>query len=202
VSDGSACVFIVDDDEAVRDALGFLMQSVGLLAKSFASADNFLSVFDDSQPGCLVSDIRMPGMSGLDLQETLIQRGSVIPMIFITGHGDIPMAVEAIKKGAHDFLTKPFRDQDLLDCINSAMEKDTRQRKQQGQRACVERRVACLSKREKQVLDLVVAGTSNKEIANELNLSHRTVEVHRSHMMEKMETRSLAELVSLMQWIQ
>ena len=196
------CVFVVDDDEAVRDALGFLLQSVGLATKTFASANDFLTFYNDCQPGCLVSDIRMPGMSGLDLQQELIQRDCGLPIIFITGHGDIPMAVDAIKKGAQDFLTKPFRDQDLLDCIKVAMEKDAMQRSEQVHRESVMQRLSSLSNREKQVLELVVTGTSNKEIAAQLHLSHRTVEVHRSRMMEKMQTRSLAQLVKLMQLVQ
>lgn len=196
------CVYIVDDDEAVRDALVFLMQSVGLSTQAFATADEFLNTYSDNLAGCLVCDIRMPGMSGLELQDELIQCNATLPIIFITGHGDIPMAVETIKKGAQDFITKPFRDQDLLDCIKVAMAKDASSRNERVLRASLEQRLASLSNRERQVLDLVVSGASNKSIASQLNLSHRTVEVHRSHMMEKMQMRSLAELIKHMQWVQ
>ncbi len=192
------CVLIIDDDESVREALLFLMKSVELNAKAYASAKEFMTQYETDVPGCLVSDIRMPGISGLELQQELKNRGSQMPIIFITGHGDIPMAVEAIKHGAEDFLTKPFRDQDLLDCINTAMGKDQEQRRKLNEREAIEQRLITVTTRERQVLDGVVAGKANKVIAFELNLSHRTVEVHRSHVMEKMQAHSLAELVKLM----
>lgn len=193
------CVLIIDDDESVREALLFLMKSVELNAKAYVSAKEFMAQYETDVPGCLVSDIRMPGMSGLELQQELKKRGSQMPIIFITGHGDIPMAVEAIKHGAEDFLTKPFRDQDLLDCINMAMDKDLEQRHKLDERVSIERCLSTITTRERQVLDRVVAGKANKVIAFELNLSHRTIEVHRSHVMEKMQAHSLAELVKFMQ---
>ena len=192
-------VIVIDDDESVRDALLFLMSSMALNATAFISAKAFLAQYEGDVPGCIVSDIRMPGMSGLELQRELHRRGSKCPIIFITGHGDIPMAVEAIKHGAEEFLTKPFRDQELLDCINAAIDKDRWQRSMQDEKNSVKQRIASLTKREHQVLDLVVAGKANKVIAIELNLSHRTVEVHRAHVMEKMQVRTLAELVKLVQ---
>jgi len=199
VKETEPCVLIIDDDESVREALLFLMKSVELNAKAYVSAKEFMAQYETDVPGCLVSDIRMPGMSGLELQQELKKRGSQMPIIFITGHGDIPMAVEAIKHGAEDFLTKPFRDQDLLDCINMAMDKDLEQRHKLDERVSIERCLSTITTRERQVLDRVVAGKANKVIAFELNLSHRTIEVHRSHVMEKMQAHSLAELVKFMQ---
>lgn len=192
-------VLIIDDDEDVRDALLFLMKSVGQEAIAYASAKEFIVQYQGDLPGCIVCDIRMPGKSGLELQQDLIACGSDTPMIFITGHGDIPMAVEAIKAGAEEFLTKPFRDQDLLDAINAAIIRDQAQRSKLGEKADIDRRLMSLTRRERQVLDLVVAGKTNKLIAEELSLSHRTIEVHRSHMMEKMEVRTLVELLQLVQ---
>lgn len=199
MNDAEPSVLIIDDDESVRDALLFLMKSVEINAKAYVSAKAFMAQYEADVPGCLVLDIRMPGMSGLELQQELKKRGSLMPIIFITGHGDIPMAVEAIKHGAEDFLTKPFRDQDLLDCINAAMSKDQEQRHKLDEREAIEQRLTTITTRERQVLDRVVAGKANKVIAFELDLSHRTVEVHRSHVMEKMQAHSLAELVKLMQ---
>ncbi len=193
------CVLIIDDDESVREALLFLMKSVNLNAKAYDSASQFMAGYEADVPGCLISDIRMPGMSGLELQQVLKKRNSQMPIIFITGHGDIAMAVEAIKQGAVDFLTKPFRDQDLLDSINAAMERDQQQRRKLDELEIVTKRLGTITARERQVLDRVVAGKANKVIAFELNLSHRTIEVHRSHVMEKMQVRSLAELVKSMQ---
>ena len=191
-------VLIIDEDESVRVALLFLMKSVELNARAYASAREFIAQYEADTPGCLVSDIRMPGMSGLELQQELKKRHSKMPMIFNNSHGDIPMAVEAIKIGAEDCLTKPFRDQDLLDCINNAMDKDQQQRRKLDEVQAIEQRLTTITPRERQVLDRVVAGKANKVIAIELNLSHRTIEVHRSHVMEKMQARSLAELVKLM----
>jgi len=201
LKDSSPSVLIIDDDESVREALLFLMKSMGLNATAFVSATEFMARYEGDVPGCIVSDIRMPGMSGLKLQQALRKRNSQMPIIFITGHGDIPMAVEAIKNGAEDFLTKPFRDQELLDCINAAMDKDHLQRSKLVKKEAREQRLATLTTRERQIMDLVVAGKANKVIALELNLSHRTIEVHRSHVMEKMQVRSLADLVKLVQAI-
>ena len=195
------CVLIVDDDESVRDALSFLMTSMGLSAKTYDSAKAFLTEYDPDWPGCIVLDVRMPGMSGLALQQTLIEQKALHPVIFITGHGDIPMAVEAVKNGAMDFLTKPFRDQDLLDSINTALELDAERRSEQKRSDSVLHRIESLTQREREVLDLVVTGKANKVIATELCLSPRTVEVHRAHMMDKMQAATLADLVKLMQLV-
>ncbi len=190
-------VFIVDDDEAVRDSLEILCRSVGLKGETYASATAYLEAHDPDRAGCLVLDIRMPGMSGLQLQKRLEELGSPPPIIFITGHGDVPMAVGAIQRGAVDFIQKPFRDQDLLDRNQQALELDVERRRELHKRRELERRLERLTAREREVLDLVVAGNPNKVVAGELGLSQRTVEIHRSHVMEKMEVESLAELVRL-----
>ncbi|MGR9106581.1 MAG: response regulator transcription factor [Gammaproteobacteria bacterium] len=190
-------VFIVDDDEAVRDSLGFLMKSVGLAHESYARANDLLAESDIHHPGCLLLDIRMPGMSGLELQKELARRHSILPIIFITGHGDVPMAVEAMREGAFDFIQKPFRDQDLLDCVHNALELDQRNRATLIQREQVHRNLNSLTDREKQILERVVDGKSNKAIAAELCLSQRTVEVHRARVMEKMQADSVAHLVRM-----
>ena len=190
-------VFIVDDDAAVRSSLRLLVKSVGLSAAVFTSAQEFLSSYDTRQPGCLVLDVRMPGMSGLELQQQLNLRGAVIPVIFITGHGDIPMAVEAMQHGAFDFLQKPFRDQDLIDRIQRALEKDRENRAALGQRARIRERLDSLTPREREVLALVTSGKANKVMAADLGLSQRTVEIHRAHVMEKMAASSIAQLVRM-----
>ena len=192
-------VYVVDDDDEVRQALKFLLDSVGQASELFASGTEFLEAFNASSHGCIVSDIRMPGMSGLELQQELVNRGITTPIIFITGHGDIPMAVEAIKQGAQEFLTKPFRDQTLLDAINSAITIDASRRDAQSSRSDYERCKQSLTKREAQVLEMVLAGETNKSMAEKLHLSHRTIEVHRANMMEKMEVASLAELLKRVQ---
>ena len=190
-------VFIVDDDAAVRSSLRLLVKSVGLSAAVFTSAQEFLSSYDTRQPGCLVLDVRMPGMSGLELQQQLNLRGAVIPVIFITGHGDIPMAVEAMQHGAFDFLQKPFRDQELIDRIQRALEKDRENRAALGQRARIRERLDSLTPREREVLALVTSGKANKVMAADLGLSQRTVEIHRAHVMEKMAASSIAQLVRM-----
>jgi two-component system response regulator FixJ len=190
-------VFVVDDDAAVRDSLRLLLKSVGLPVEVFESAQDFLDADRDDRPGCLVLDIRMPGMSGLELQVKLNERHSILPIIFITGHGDVPMAVEAMQAGAVDFIQKPFRDQDLLDRINQALEKDAGSRRMLAERNMIRKRLESLTPREREVLDLVVAGKANKVIAGDLNLSQRTVEIHRARVMEKMEAHSLAHLVRM-----
>jgi len=187
----------VDDDAAVRSSLRLLVKSVGLSAAVFTSAQEFLSSYDTRQPGCLVLDVRMPGMSGLELQQQLNLRGAVIPVIFITGHGDIPMAVEAMQHGAFDFLQKPFRDQDLIDRIQRALEKDRENRAALGQRARIRERLDSLTPREREVLALVTSGKANKVMAADLGLSQRTVETHRAHVMEKMAASSIAQLVRM-----
>lgn len=196
-SNHQPCVMIIDDDPSVRDALLFLMKSIQLDALAYASANEFLESLNPDVAGCIVSDIRMPGMSGLTLQDELLARGNNLPLILITGHGDIAMAVKAIKKGAFDFLTKPFRDQDLLDTIDKAIAEHQSTMIAMDQQAQLDKRLASLTKRERQVFDLVVAGKANKTIAQELSLSTRTVEVHRRHMMEKMDVRTMAELLAL-----
>jgi FixJ family two-component response regulator len=190
-------VFIVDDDAAVRDALKFLMRSVGHPVETFVSALDFLEAYRDDRPGCLVLDVRMPGMSGLELLEKLVERRAIIPIIFITGHGDVPMAVEAMQAGAMDFIQKPFRDQDLLDRINQALEKNAAMRTLLGEKNKIRERLATLTPREREVMDLVVLGKANKFIAGDLDLSQRTVEIHRARVMEKMQAASLAHLVRM-----
>ncbi len=190
-------VFVVDDDEAVRNSLRLLLKSVGLAATALPSAQDFLSRYDAQQPGCLILDVRMPGMSGLELQEQLNRRGAMIPVIFITGHGDIPMAVEAMQQGAFDFLQKPFRDQDLIDRIQRALEKDKANRAEVSQRARIREHFELLTPREREVLDLVASGKPNKVMAADLGVSQRTVEIHRARVMEKMHASSLAQLVRM-----
>lgn len=191
-------VFVVDDDDAVRDALVFLFKSVGLPVEAYPSAGELLARLDNQRGGCLLLDIRMPGMSGLELQNLLNERKCILPVIFITGHGDVPMAVEAIKKGAFDFLQKPFRDQELLDRIHKAMEQDRRNRSALHARESISARLEKLTPRERQVMNLAVQGKPNKLIAKELGLSPRTVELHRAHVMEKMETHSVCVLVQML----
>ncbi len=191
-------VTIVDDDEAVRSALRLLLRSVGLAARTFGSAEEFLAQFDPAQPGCLVLDVRMPGLNGLELQERLNLQGAVTPVIFITGHGDVPMAVEALQHGAFDFLQKPFRDQDLLDRIRRAIARDAELRAKLAQREQLGARRATLTPREREVLALMTRGRPNKLMAVDLNLSQRTIEIHRARVMEKMNADSLAQLVRMM----
>ena len=190
-------VFVVDDDEAVRGSLRLLFKSVGLPMQPFGSAQDFLAAYDPTHAGCLVLDIRMPGMSGLELQEHLNLAGAIIPVIFITGHGDVPMAVQAMRHGAFDFLQKPFRDQDLIDRVQRAFDKDKASRLELGRRDHIRQRFESLTAREKEVLRLVTGGRANKVIAGDLGVSHRTVEIHRARVMEKMEARSLAQLVRM-----
>jgi len=190
-------VFVVDDDEGVRNSLRFLLKSVGLATRALSSAGEFLDTYKPSQPGCLVLDVRMPGMSGLELQQQLNLRGAVIPVIFITGHGDIPMAVEAMQQGAFDFLQKPFRDQDLIDRIQRALERDARNRTALDQHARIRERLDSLTPREREVLALMTRGKPNKIMAAELGVSQRTVEIHRARVMEKSGASSLAQLVRM-----
>jgi len=190
-------VYVVDDDQAVRDSLGLLLKSMGTKARLFESAQAFLDGFDPGLRGCLVLDIRMPGMSGMELQQKLKAMRCTLPVIFVTGHGDVPMAVEAMHHGAFDFIQKPFRDQELLDRINQALAWDQEHRSEEDQRRGVQERYTSLTPREKEVLDCVVRGLANKVIAMDLDLSQRTVEIHRARVMEKMEARSLADLVRM-----
>ena len=190
-------VFVVDDDRAMRDSLSWLLDSVGLRVRSYATAAEFLADHDPAQPGCLVLDVRMPGMSGLDLQAELARRGVELPTIVITGHAEVSMAVRAVKAGALDFIEKPFSDQLLLDRVRQALEIDLEVREVRRRREDALRRLATLTAREREVLNLVVAGKANKEIASELGVSPKTVEVHRAHVMSKMCVDSLAELIRI-----
>src|ERR1700732_1267282 len=190
-------IYIVDDDEGVRNSVRFLLKSVGIASHMLASANEFLDTYKPEHPGCLVLDVRMPGMSGLELQQQLNLRGAIIPVIFITGHGDVPMAVEAMQQGAFDFLQKPFRDQDLIDRIQRALEKDRANRAELKERARIRERIESLTPREREVLTLVTSGKPNKVMAGDLGVSQRTVEIHRARVMEKMAASSLAQLVRM-----
>lgn len=192
-----AIVHIVDDDEAICSSLRMLLKSRGIPAASHGSAEAFLAKYDPEQPGCLVLDVRMPGMSGLELQDELNRRGAIIPVIFITGHGDVPMAVEAMQHGAADFLQKPFADQDFAERIQRALTLDQRNRAALEQKDQIRARLAALTRRELQVLQFVTLGRPNKVIAGDLGVSQRTVEIHRAHLMEKMGATSLAHLVRM-----
>jgi two-component system, LuxR family, response regulator FixJ len=190
-------IYVVDDDEGVRNSLRFLLKSVGLATRTLASAREFLETYRPGQPGCVVLDVRMPGMSGLELQQQLNLRGAIIPVIFITGHGDIPMAVEAMQHGAFDFLQKPFRDQDLIDRIQRALERDGRNRATLAQHERIRERFDSLTPREREVLTLMTRGKPNKVMAADLGVSQRTVEIHRARVMEKTGAASLAQLVRM-----
>ncbi len=193
----TAAVIVVDDDDAVRNSLRLLLKSVGLPTLTHASAQEYLDAWDPAQPGCLVLDVRMPGMSGLELQEELNRRGAIVPVIFISGHGDIPMAVDAIQHGAFDFLQKPFRDQDLIDRVQRALAIDHANRETLAQRDTVRQRYESLTPREQEVIALVTQGKANKVMAGDLGVSQRTVEIHRARVMEKMGAQSLAQLVRM-----
>jgi RNA polymerase sigma factor (sigma-70 family) len=195
MNESDPTVFVVDDDPAVGDSIRLLLKSVGLRSEVFLSAADFLDAYEIDKPGCLVLDVRMPGMSGLDLQAHLHEMGSTLPVIFVTAHGDVPMAVGAVKAGAADFIQKPFRDQDLLDKIQEALEADDRTRAERQEVEEIEARIATLTPREEEVMDLVVEGMANKNIARSLGISQRTVEIHRARVMEKMEVRSVSKLV-------
>jgi FixJ family two-component response regulator len=190
-------IYVVDDDDGMRRALDTLLSTVGYRTAVFSRPSEFLAKFKSDAAGCLVLDIRMPDMSGLELQQHLNKSGSMLPVIFITGHGDVPMAVQAMKEGAFEFIQKPFRDQDLLDRINHALKLDAENRSTVARRTEVQHRLESLTPREHQVMDMVVDGAANKVIAIDLNLSERTVEIHRAKVMEKMGARSVAHLVKL-----
>ena len=192
-----AVVFVVDDDALMREALDNLARSVGLDARLYTSPQEFLGAQRPDAPGCLVLDVRLPGMSGLAFQQELAKAGVALPIIFITGHGDVPMSVRAMKAGALEFLTKPFQDQDLLDAIHAAIERDRVRRREAGRAAELQARYRTLSEREREVMALVVAGRANKQIAAALGLSLVTVKVHRGQVMRKMLARSVAELVRM-----
>lgn len=190
-------VFVVDDDASMRESLKNLTRSVGLRVEAFASAQEFLRAKLSDEPGCLVLDVRMPGLSGLDLQKRMAETGTDLPIIFLTGHGDIPMSVRAMKAGAVEFLTKPVRDQDLLDAIQQALERDRAMRHQRTGTEHLRERFDLLTAREREVMGKVAAGLLNKQIAGELGMSETTVKIHRHQVMEKMRAGSLAELVRM-----
>jgi FixJ family two-component response regulator len=188
-------IFVVDDDEALRDSLRWLLEAHGYEVALYDSAERFLSDDAAMRPGCLLLDMRMPGMSGQELFDALIERGNRMPVVFITGHGDVPMAVAAVKKGAVDFIEKPFSEEDLLRLVGQCLERDILQREAVAASASIVARQAALTPREREVLELIVAGKPNKVIADQLAISPKTVEVHRSRVMEKMGVRSVAGLV-------
>ena len=192
-----AMVFVVDDDEAMREALGSLFRSVSLKVETFGSAADLLRSKLPDVASCLVLDVRLPGLSGLDFQAELAKANIHTPIIFMTGHGDIPMSVQAMKAGAVDFLTKPFRDQDMLDAVAAALERDRKRRQDEHRVADLRLRLDGLTEREREVMGLVTAGLMNKQIAGELGLSEITVKIHRGHVMRKMAARSLADLVRM-----
>jgi len=195
--DPQQLVYVIDDDEAVRDSMGMLLESADLPYRCFASADSFLDEHDGSQRGCLVLDIRMPGMTGLELQKKLAQINSCLPIIFITGHGDVPMAVEAMRQGAVDFLRKPVNEEGFLERIANALDRETGDWHQRLDREQAQQRIAALSEREREVFELVAEGLANKLVAAELGISERTVEVHRSQVMKKLGAKTLAQLVRI-----
>ena len=190
-------VFIIDDDQGMRQAIEDLVESVGLRAETFASGEEFLSRRHISGPSCLVLDVRLPHMSGLDFQRRLAETGIQIPIIFVTAHGDIPMSVSALKSGAVEFLTKPFRDQDLLDAIQQALQRDGVAQKEQVEIHDLQKRYRDLTAREQEVMTLVVTGMLNKQIASEIGVSEATVKVHRGHVMQKMQAGSVVDLVRM-----
>ena len=202
MSEPKSIVFVVDDDLSVRSAINRLIGSMGLQVELFESAQGFLASKLPNVPSCLILDIRLPGISGLNLQRRLAEADIQIPIIFITAHGDIPMTVRAMKAGAVEFLTKPFRDQDLLDAIDLALERDRTRRQQEAELAVLRERFECLSPREREVIEMVVSGMLNKQIAAQLGTAENTVKVHRSRAMEKMQANSLADLVKMIQRLQ
>jgi FixJ family two-component response regulator len=196
-SAGVPTVFIIDDDRGMRQAVQDLVESVGLRAESFATALEFLSRQTPSEPSCLVLDVRLPQMSGLDFQRRLTEIGLQIPIIFITAHGDVPMSVRALKSGAVEFLTKPFRDQELLDAIQQALQRDRAAREQQAEVAGLHGRYEALTAREREVMGLVVSGMLNRQIASKIGASEATVKIHRGNVMQKMHAGSLIDLVRI-----
>lgn len=190
-------IFVVDDDAGVRQSLEMLMRAIGHRAETYASGEEFLEHYSSDRPGCLILDLRMPGMSGLELQEKLIERGSVLPVIFITAHGDVPTAVDAVKGGAIDFIQKPFRDEDLIEKIEHALRQNASALERSAKLGDVAGRIEALTPRELEVMEIVVEGKTNKAIAAELGLSERTIEIHRARVMRKMKADSLPDLVKM-----
>ncbi|KAA1171281.1 response regulator transcription factor [Marinobacter salinexigens] len=197
MTDIQQTVFVVEDDEAVRDSLELLLKSDSKPVKTYENATVFLKDYSDKMAGCIVLDIRMPGMDGMELQKKLNEKHSILPIIFVTGHGDVPMAVDAMKEGAVDFIQKPYREEALLEKIEAALEQDREQRKTLDEKQEIIRRVKSLTPREHEIMDRMIAGQANKVIAIELEISQRTVEIHRSRVMHKMGTHSLAHLVRM-----
>lgn len=192
------CAHLVDDDEAIRDALAWLLKSRGIPARTYPSAEEFLAVADETVAGCVVLDMRMGGMSGLDCFDALQARQSDLPVIFLTGHGDVPLAVATLKKGAFDFFEKPFNDNELANRIEEALAQHAQRRQASASQDSVKHRMASLTTRERQIMELVLAGKYNKVIADELNISMRTVEVHRANLFEKMQVKTAVELANLL----
>lgn len=201
MNEADATVYVVDDDVSVREALKNLLRSIGLKVETFSTANEFLTKKDLFGPGCLILDVRLPGLSGLELQRKLAEASSSTPIVFITGHGDIPMSVRAIKSGAVEFLTKPFRDQDLLDAVSQAIERDRNARSRETEALALRQRFATLTSREQEVMRDVVRGLTNKQIAAEIHISEATVKLHRGRLMEKMQADSLADLIKMAQKI-
>lgn len=197
MSEPGPIVYVVEDDQALRSLIKALAQSIGLSSREFSSADRFLEHYDPRQPGCLVLDIFMPGMSGLELQDELNRRGAVIPVIFITGHADVASAVAAVRHGAFNYLQKPFRNSELIASVREALELDRRSRALLAQQDAIRDRIASLTPREREVLELIVKGLASKVMAEEMGLSKRTVELHRSRVMDKMGASSIAQLVRM-----
>lgn len=197
MADGQQTVYVVEDDEAVRDSLELLLKSDGKSVKTYDNATTFLKDYSDKMSGCIVLDIRMPVMDGMELQKKLNGKHSILPIIFVTGHGDVPMAVDAMKEGAVDFIQKPYREEALLEKVDAALAQDTEQRKTLGEKQEILRRVKSLTPREHEIMDRMIEGQANKVIAIELEISQRTVEIHRSRVMHKMGTHSLAHLVRM-----
>ncbi len=193
----SSTVFIVDDDQAVRDSLKFLIESNGRSAQAYAKAEDFIDNYDPEVPGCLLLDVRMPEMNGIELQKELRKRKIAIPIIFISAHGTVPTAVRALKLGAIDFIMKPFNNITLLDKIELALETDKKQREERSRKSQIAERIANLTRRERDVMYLIVEGMPAKKIATQLGISNKTVDVHRSHIMEKLKIKSVAELVKM-----
>lgn len=197
MSGNPALVYIVDDEEPVRDSLALLLRSVGIATRAFTDGGSFLAAYSGEMRGCIVVDVRMPRIGGLELQQELNRRGCTLPLIFMTGHGDVPMAVEAMRAGALDFVQKPFNDEDMIRRVQRALEQNERDRAVLEARDELQRRVAGLTPREREIADRIVAGDANKAIAIDLELSERTVELHRARIMQKMEARGLAHLVQM-----